>query len=224
MIAGTHPATRVMSVDEALTTTRAVRKRLDLTRLVDPAIITECLALAQQAPSPSNAERFHFVIVTDPGQRAALGDLFRRGFEMYQRLPTSLYAMAHDEQEREAARIRTISSAEYLVEHIDQVPVHVVPCVEGSLEGRPRGYAAVLMAGVIPAAWSFMLAARSRGLATCWTSLHLLPGDGAEADRVLGLPSGVMQVALIATAHPIGRDFKPAYRRPLSEITHYDRW
>jgi nitroreductase len=213
-----------MSVDEVLTTTRSVRRRLDLTRRVEPALMTECLALAQQAPSPSNAEGFHFVVVTDRGQRAALGELFRRGYEIYKTLPTSLYELRHDDQGREQARLRTIRSAEYLVEHIHEVPVHVLPCVEGSLAGRRAGSVAALMAGVIPAAWSFMLAARSRGLATCWTNLHLLPGDGADADQVLGVPAGVMQVALIATAHSVGRDFRPAHRRPLAEIVHYNRW
>jgi nitroreductase len=132
----------------------------------------------------------------------------------------SLHGLQHQDQEREAAR----SSAEYLVEHIHEVPVHVLPCVEGSLTGRRAGSVAALMGGVIPAAWSFMLAARSRGLATCWTNLHMLPGDCEDANQVLGLPLGVMQVALIPTAYSIGRDFKPAHRRPLAKIVHYDRW
>jgi nitroreductase len=216
--------THTMSVDEILTTTRSVRKRLDLTRPVGRELITECLALAQQAPSASDAQGFHFVVVTDTGQRAALADLFRRGFEIYRTLPTGLYGLTHDNRQHEAARIRTIDSAEYLVHHLHQVPVHVLPCVQGSLDGRTPGRVAALMGSVIPAAWSFMLAARSRGLATCWTNLHMLPGDAEQANQVLGLPPGVMQVALIPTAYWIGRSFKPAYRRPLDEIVHYDRW
>ena len=164
------------------------------------------------------------MIVTDPRQRAALGELFRRGAEIYETLPTGLYRLAHEDPQHEAARIRIIESAEYLVEHIHEVPVHVVPCVQGSLDGRTSARVAVLMASVIPAAWSFMLAARSRGLATCWTNLHMLPGDGNDANQVLGLPPGVIQVALIPTAYPRGHDFKPAYRRPLADIMHYDRW
>jgi nitroreductase len=203
-----------MSVDEVLTTTRSVRKRLDLSRPVELKILIECLALAQQAPSASDAQGFHFVVVTDPGQRAALGDLFRRGFAIYQTLPTGLYSLSHDNCQREAARLRTIDSAEYLVRHLHEVPVHVVPCVEGSLDGRRPARIAALMGSVIPAAWSFMLAARSRGLATCWTNLHLLPGDAEEANQLLGMPPGVMQVALIRTAYSVGLDFKPAYRRP----------
>jgi nitroreductase len=213
-----------MSVDEVLITTRAVRKRLDLTRPVGLDVITECLALAQQAPSATNAQGFHFVVVTAPKQRAALGELYRRGFEIYKTLPDSSYRRVHHDPRREAARRRGRASTEHLVEHIAEVPVHVVPCVEGSLEGMPPTYAPVLLGSVIPAAWSFMLAARSRGLATCWTNLHMLPGDGRDANQVLGLPPDVMQVALIPTAYSIGLDFKPAYRRPLAEIVHYDRW
>jgi nitroreductase len=210
-----------MSVDKALTTTRSVRRRLDLTRPVAPELIIECLKLAQQAPTQSDSQSFHFVVVTEPAERAVLGELFRRGYEIYRTLPTGLYALSHDDPKRERARHRAIASLEHLVEHIHEVPVHVIPCIEGSLDGPPI-VAAITMASVVPAAWSFMLAARSRGLATCWTNMHML--TGADADRAIGLPPGVMQVALIATAHAIGTDFKPAHRRPLDEIVHYDRW
>jgi nitroreductase len=160
------------------------------------------------------------VVVTDPGRRAALGDLFRCGYEICRTLPTGLYGCL-TAITREAAGGRAIASLEHLVEHIHEVPVHVIPCVEGSLEGPPI-VAAVTMGSVVPAAWSFMLAARSRGLATCWTNMHMLTGK--DADRAIGLSPGVTQVALIPTAHAIGTDFKPAHRRPLEEIIHYDRW
>jgi nitroreductase len=217
-------ANQTMSVDKVLTTTRAVRKRLDLTRPVERELITECLSLAQQAPSGSDSQCFHFVVVTDAGQRAALADLFRGGYEVYKTLPAGVYGLTHEDPKREAARLRIIDSLEHLVEHIHEVPVHVVPCVEGWSDGLPRAYVALLTGSVIPATWSFMLAARARGLATCWTMLHMLPGDGQEADRVLGLPPGVVQLALIPTAYALGHDFKPAYRRPLNEIVHHDRW
>lgn len=211
-----------MSIDELLTTTRAVRRRLDLDRPVEREVIEECISLAQQAPSQSNTQGFHFIVVTDPGQRAALGDLWRRGYEVYKTLPVGVYGLRHEDPMQEAARARIIDSLEYLVEHIDEVPVLVVPCIEGSFEGMPPAFVPVLMGSVMPAAWSFMLAARSRGLGTCWSSFQLLLQE--EADELLGLPPGVMQVALIPTAYSIGTDFKPAYRRPLDEIVHADRW
>ena len=88
-----------------------------------------------------------------------------------------------------------------------------------SIRFRP----AALMGSVLPAAWSFMLAARSRGLAACWTNLHMLPGDAKDASQLLGLTPEMTQVSLIPRAYAVGRDFKPAYRRPLAEIVHHDR-
>ena len=133
-----------------------------------------------------------------------------------------MYGLKHSDMKQEATRLRIIQSLEHLADHIHEVPVHVVPCVVGSTEGMPPASVSALMGSVIPAAWSFMLAARSRGLGTCWTNLHLLLAE--EADKVLGLPAGVMQVALIPTAYTIGLEFQPAQRRPLEEILHQDRW
>lgn len=211
-----------LSVDELLTTTRSVRRRLDVSKPVEREVIEECLLIAQQAPSASNMQQFHFVVVTDPEQRAQLGDLFRRGLEVYENRPDGLYQMRCESDADERRRSRIVASLEHLGEQIQAVPVHVVPCVEGRLEAGPAARVAALTASVMPAAWSFMLAARSRGLGTCWSTLHLQFPE--EADTVLGLPADVSQVALIATAHSKGTEFKPAHRRPLEEILHWDRW
>lgn len=160
--------------------------------------------------------------MTDKVQREALGELFRRGHAVYKTSPDGVYRLKHSDMKHEATRLRIIKSLEYLADHIHEVPVHVVPCVVGSTEGISPAAVSALMGSVIPAAWSFMLAARSRGLGTCWTNLHLLLAE--EANKVLGLPAGVMQVALIPTAYTIGLDFRPAHRRPLDEILHQDRW
>jgi len=216
------PALEGMSFDHVLLTTRAVRKRLDLHRPVEPEVLRECFELAQQAPTQSDTQSFHFIVVTDKGQREALGELFRRGHAIYKTLPGGVYGLKHSDMKQEATRLRIIKSLEHLADHIHEVPVHVVPCVVGSTEGMRPAAVSVLMGSVIPAAWSFMLAARSRGLGTCWTNLHMLLAE--EADKVLGFPAGVMQVALIPTAYTIGLDFRPAYRRPLDEILHQDRW
>jgi nitroreductase len=216
------PALEGMSFDHVLLTTRAVRRRLDLHRPVEMEVLRECFELAQQAPTQSDTQGFHFIVVTDKGQREALGDLFRRGHAIYKSSPDGVYGLKHSELNQEATRLRIMNSLEYLADHIHEVPVHVVPCVVGSTAGKPPAGISALMGSVIPAAWSFMLAARSRGLGTCWTNLHLLLAE--EADEVLGLPVGVMQVALIPTAYTIGLDFRPAHRRPLDEILHQDRW
>lgn len=211
-----------MTFDHVLLTTRAVRRRLDLHRPVEQEVLRECFELAQQAPTQSDTQRFHFIVVTDKVQRDALGELFRRGHEIYKTLPAGVYGIKHSDMQQEATRLKIIQSLEYLVAHIHEVPVHVIPCIVGSIEGTSLVGVSALMGSVIPAAWSFVLAARSRGLGTCWTNLHLLLAE--EADKVLGLPAGVMQVALIPTAYTIGLDFRPAHRRPLDEILHYDRW
>jgi nitroreductase len=216
------PALEGMSFDQVLLTTRAVRKRLDLHRPVEQEVLRECFELAQQAPTQSDTQGFHFIVVRDKVQREALGELFRRGHAIYKTLPVGVYGIKHSDMKQEAKRMRIVQSLEYLAEHIHKVPVHVIPCVVGSTEGISPAGVSALMGSVIPAAWSFMLAARSRGLGTCWTNLHLLLAE--EADKVLGLPAGVMQVALIPTAYTIGLDFRPAQRLPLEEILHQDRW
>jgi nitroreductase len=211
-----------LSVDEVLTTTRSVRRRLDLSRPVDPALVRECLAIAQQAPSGSNAQTFHFVVLTDRDKRAALADMIRRGAEVYRTMPNGVHQLRHDDPAAESSRVRAIASLEHLLAHAQDVPVWVFPCLEGWSEHLPTPAVGALMGSVIPAAWSYMLAARSRGLGTCWMNLHQLVGP--EADELIGLPPGVIQVCAIATAHSIGTDFKPAPRRPLDEIIHHDTW
>jgi nitroreductase len=116
-----------------------------------------------------------------------------------------------------------MDSSAYLAEHLHEVPVLVIPCLEGRIEDAPLLEQAVGWASIIPAAWSFMLAARGRGLGTSWTSLHL--AYEREAAAVLGIPyEQVMQVGLIPVAHTLGEDFKPAQRKPRSERVHWDRW
>ena len=209
-----------LTPDELLTTTRAVRKRLDLTRPVEREVIEECLAIAQQGPSASNMQQWSFVVVTDPDRRAALAELYRKGAETYSRnRPDSQF----DNPERVATQSRVISSAMYLVEHLHQVPVHVIPCINGRGDNRPAVVQSALWGTVAPAAWSFMLAARARGLGTVWTSFHLFHEEAAA--EILGIPyDRVMQAALIPVAYTRGSNFRPAPREPLERIIHWDTW
>ncbi len=203
-----------LTPDELLATTRAVRKRLDLTRPVEREVLEECLRLAQAAPTASYAQNWHFVVVTDADKRAALGALWRGVAGPY----LERRATAPDSR---MARIG--DSVRYLAEHIHQVPVHVIPCVEGRTDGAPVALQASRWASIIPAAWSFMLAARARGLGTVWTTFHLW--HEREAAELLGIPfEAVMQAALIPVAYTIGTDFKPAARRPLDTMVHWDHW
>ena len=212
-----------LSAKELLTTTRAVRKRLDLTRPVEREVIEECISIAQQAPTASNMQNWHFVVVTDTIKKAALAELFRKGWETYINLPTAVNNMKFEDPKRNATQKRIISSAEYLVDHLAQVPVHVIPCIAARTEGQPTVVQSAVWGSIAPAAWSFMLAARSFGLGTSWTSLHLFYEE--EAANILNIPyKDVMQAALIPVAYTIGTDFKPSPRNSVHTIVHWNTW
>ncbi len=215
-----------LSTDELLMTTRSVRKRLDFSREVEPEVIRECLELAVQAPTGANSQNWNFVVVTDKQQRQALGDIYRKGWEIYRERSISGNAAAVFSAltpERKATLRKVLNSTLYLVEHIHEAPVLVVPCVYGRVEGLAAAEQASIWGSIIPATWSFMLAARARALGTCWTTIHLFYEQ--EAAEVLGIPyEKVTQVALIPVAYTLGTDFKPAPRVPLESIVHWDRW
>jgi nitroreductase len=202
-----------LTPDELLSTTRAVRKRLDLERPVEREVLEECFALAQQAPTASYSQNWHFVVVTDAEKRAALGELWRE----------VAYPYLDRGGERRGQMQRIGDAVVHLAEHIHEVPVHVIPCVQGRYEGKPNPLVASMFGSIIPAAWSFMLAARSRGLGSVWTTFHLMHEQ--KAAEILGIPyDEVTQVALIPVAYTIGTEFKPGKRRPLDSMLHWDAW
>jgi len=203
-----------LTPDELLSTTRAVRKRLDLSRPVERDLLEECLNLAQQAPTAGYSQTWHFVVVTDPDKRAALGEIWREVAHPY---------LQRGGGAREGQLLRISDAVVHLADHIHEVPVHVIPCVEGRYEGKPNALTASMFGSIIPAAWSFMLAARSRGLGTVWTTFHLMQEE--KAAEILGIPYGeVTQVALIPVAYTIGTEFKPGRRKPLDTMVHWDTW
>lgn len=207
-----------MTPEELLTTTRTVRKRLDLTRPVPIELVEKALTIALQAPSGSNKQQWQWLVLTDPDQRAAIGELYRRSATQYFDTMTTPPA----EPEAAAAQQRMRGSSEYLAETMGQVPVLVIPCIQTDLDELPAGNQAGLWSSLLPAAWSYALAARNLGLGTAWTTLHLRYEK--EAAEILGLPPKVHQGALIPTAYYTGTTFKPAQRRPLADVVHRDRW
>lgn len=209
------------AVDELLTTTRAVRKRLDLDRAVPPEVIEECLSLAVQAPTGANAQRWRFVVVTDADKRAALAGIYRQVWDRYERQQVA--ALDSLVPERAAQQRRVLDSSSYLAENLHRVPVHVVPCALGRVDapGRTAEWAG-LLGSIFPAVWSFQLALRSRGLGSVLTTLHLY-GE-AEAAEILGIPDTVTQVALLPVAYSTGDHFQPAARRPAAEVTYWNSW
>jgi len=212
-----------LSADELLTTTRSVRKRLDFARPVEAGLIRECLEIAVQAPTGGNRQNWHFVVVTDAQQRQALGDIYRRGFALYLQRVLTTYSGSKLTREQIATLARVRNSSQYLADHMYEVPVLVVPCIQGRVDGLSPVEQAGTWGSILPATWSFMLAARARGLGTCWTTVHLYYEQ--EAAEALGIPfEKVSQAGLIPVAYTLGTEFKPAGRVSLDSIVHWDRW
>jgi len=211
-----------MTPEELLTTTRTVRKRLDLDRPVPLDLVEKALELALQAPTGSNRQDWRWLVLTDPGQRAKIGELYRKSFRAYRDAGETPEQRYPDDPSRAATQHRVMNSSDYLAEHMGEVPVLVIPAIQVPGGELPRGNQAGLWGSILPAVWSYMLAARTLGLGTAYTSLHLV--YEREAAEILGLPGDVRQAALIPTAFYTGDSFKPAKRQPLSEVLRYDRW
>ncbi|HMZ14636.1 MAG TPA: nitroreductase family protein [Mycobacterium sp.] len=204
----------IESVDEVLSTTRAVRRRLDLSRPVEREVILECLRLAVQAPTGGNTQDWRWLVVTDADKRAAIAELYNSAGAEY--LANAAKA-ADDPQTR-----RVYESAAALTSILADVPVHVIPCIERRFDRAPLVVEATAYASIIPAAWSFLLALRSRGLGSVWTTLHL--AKEREVAQLLGIPATVTQIALFPVAYTVGTDFKPAKRPPVETITSWNTW
>lgn len=219
-----------LTADELLTTTRTVRRRLDLERAVPLEVLQACVVVAMQAPTGGNSQSGHFVLVMDSGKRAALADLYRKSWAGYRQAPGSIYDRCAREPAgpRREQMARVVASADFLVENLHRVPAHVIPCIEARVGGQAPGpYQNIVMAStygsILPAAWSFMLAARARGLGATWTTAHL--AHEREAAELLGIPyERITQVALLPTAYFTGPGFKPALRRSPGDVLHVDRW
>ena len=202
------------TVDELLTTTRSVRKRLDLSRPVGRDVILECIRLAMQAPTASNAQDWRWLVITDADKRAAIAEIYRGlGVEYL----AHAAATESDPQTR-----RVYRSALSLSETLGQVPVHVIPCLANPIDNSSLLTAASAWASIIPAGWSFLLALRSRGLGSVWTTMHL--AKEREVAELLGIPATVTQAALFPVAYTIGTDFRPASRPSAETVTYWDTW
>lgn len=214
-----------LDADQLLTTTRAVRKRLDFTRPVDDQLIRECVAAAMQSPSGSNNMSMQFVIVRDAATRAAIGEVYRQCFAQYKTWDgVYVGSITKDTPAEQAQQERVADSADFLGDHMGEAPVLVIGCTQGSrTDGMPSLAVASMMGNILPAMWSFMLAARARGLGTAWTTMHLLMEE--QVADILGLPfATVQQVCLSPLAHTIGTEFKPAARPDPDTVIHWDRW
>jgi len=213
-------------VDEVLTTTRAVRRRLDLARPVPRAVLERCIEIARQAPMAENREMARFVVIEDPAKRAAVAAVYRRAIDDFVLTPLRISAerrAAEGKPPRElpAPLQRAMVSAKHLVDHFHEVPAQVLV---GSVDRVPdsgRGpFASMFYGSVYPALWSLQLALRSRGLGSALTCIHL--HYEAEVSEILGLPDELTQVALLPVAYTLGLDFKAARRAPAANVVGWD--
>jgi len=212
-----------LSVDEVLSTTRAVRKRMDFDKPVEREVLLECMDAAVQSPTGSNSQAWQWLIVTDPEKRAALAGLYKQGWEIYANMEgNAATAYKGDDAEREAQQARVTSSAEYLAENFEKVPAMLIPCIPKLPDGAPSMAQASVYGSILPGVWSFMLAARERGLGTAWTTIHMMFED--QAAEILGIPDDMQQCALVTIGYSKGTDFKPAKRPPLDTVVHWDTW
>jgi nitroreductase len=209
-----------LTPDELLTTTRTVRKRLDLQRPVPMELIRECIEIALQAPSGSNRQTWHWLVITDAEKRAAIGEYYRRSVESYLKSPGAAGRLHADDPDRAPVQQRVGSSVAYLGDKMGQAPVLVIPCLQ--VKSLAAGNQAGVWGSILPAAWQYCLAARARGLGTAWTTLHLTYEQ--EVSELLGLPEDIRQSVLLPTAYYTGDTFKPAARQPVEEVLHIDGW
>jgi nitroreductase len=204
--------------DRLLTTTRSVRKRLDLSRPVPRELLLECLDIALQAPSGGNSQPWRWLIVDDPDTKAKIGELYRRSHDPYHAANVAAVKGAGIK-----GMDNILDSSAYLSAHMHEVPALVIPCL---LNRLPSDASVADTAGfygsILPAAWSFMLALRSRGVGAAWTTLHL--AFEREAAEILGIPDTVTQTAMIPVAYYTGDDFKPARRLPAAKVTYINGW
>ena len=205
-----------LSADEVLTTTRSVRKRLDLTRPVEREVLMECIEIAHQAPTGSNMQGWRWLFIDDPVKKKALADMYRANYYPYVNDP--------NRPKRDAQGERIVDSSMHLAGILEEVPVLLIPLIAGRLDaGTPTFGQASAWGSLLPAVWSFMLALRSRAMGSCWTTVHL-EREQAMAD-LLGIPiDEVTQVGLFPVAYTVGTDFKPGAREASADTIRWNRW
>jgi nitroreductase len=207
-----------MDLDHALQTTRAVRRRLDFDRPVPRSVVLECLQLALQAPNGSNSQPWRWVVIDDPALQVGAAAIYRAAIDSFAGRPGPRQV----DYSTPAARRIAVSVA-HLKDNLHRVPVLVVPVVQGRFETDALFMQASRWGSILPAVWSFMLALRSRGLGSAWTTIHL--HREKEMAELLGIPYGEWtQAGLFPVAYTLGTDFKPADRGRAEDVVFWNGW
>ncbi len=201
------------AVDHVLSTTRAVRKRIDLDRPVEDQVIYDCIDLAEQSPTGGNQSTRRWIVIRDPEQKKAVADLYREAGGEW------IIASYEGVKETGHHNEKVLGSAAFLAENLERMPAIVMVAIWGEHDasGNPG-----LFDSVIQGAWSFCLALRARGLGSAWTTLHLSRAD--EFKELLGMPDGLTQIVLLPVGYTVGTDFRAAPRISSRAITYFDRW
>ncbi len=220
------------TVDHLLTSTRSVKKRMDFSRPVEPEVIERCIEIALFAPTGTNFQGHHFIVVTDPEKRAGLTEYYRksRADLMAGRDPSYSQPGWVEGDVRLTQHQPMADASDYLDDHFHEVPAHIIGCIEREMAEvgpvyDPRFesfHLATLYGSILPAAWSIMLALRARGVGSAWTTGHLKYEE--EVAQLLGIPDNIKQAVLLPVAYFRGADFKPIRRRPLDEVAHWNGW
>ena len=211
-----------LTADEVLTTTRSVRKRLDFDRPVEREIVERCLEIAMQAPTGSNRQGWHWVVIEDPATKQAIADVYRSNFAEYRAFPNAEYKPGDSRGERQD-KVR--DSAGYLADNFHRAPLMLIPCLWGRLDNASVVQGAGAWGSLLPAVWSFMLALRERAMGSAWTTIHLMNDGERQVADLVGIPyDRVTQGGLFPIAYTIGTDFQLAKREPLSKVLHWDQW
>lgn len=208
-----------LTVDEVLTTTRAVRRRLDVTRPVPRELLEECLDIALQAPNGSNRNTWRWVIVDDPALIAKLADEYKAAMGLLNdgSMPTP-NPIGTSERDQ-----RVLDSAYALVEKLDKMPAVLIPLMPGRPDGTDAVTQASMWGSIVQAVWSFMLALRERGLGSIWATVTTRREK--EIAELLGIPyEEYTQVGFFPIAYTEGTEFKKAWRRPVSEVLGWNHF
>jgi nitroreductase len=212
-----------LTIEELLTTTRSVRKRLDLDRPVEHEVLEECVRIGMQSPSGSNRQAWQWVFVEDPATKLQLATIYRKQFDVtYRVMPVGTY----DDPRAQAQAVRRRDSAIWLADNFERVPVIMVPCQEGNVEGGTLGAQAGFWGSFLPAVWNFMLALRSRGLGSAWVTMNLARPEGPkETADVLDIPHDrYTQAGMFPVGYTVGTDFKPIRTPAPADVIHWDHW
>lgn len=219
----------IVDFETVLTTTRAVRRRLDFDRPVDEDVVLDCLRIAVQAPTGGNAQDWRFVLIGDPEVKRRIADVYHDCFEEYVARPLAGAGYAAPEVrgrlDTSPAAARMLEGARYLAENIGRAPWLLLACAtrpDPSVDPTASGTVSAVYGSIYPAVWSFCLALRSRGLGSIITTLHV--NEAARVAEILGIPDEATQCCLLPVAYTLGLNFKPAPRRPLEEVVFRDGW